>query len=49
MDIEEVARTHPEQIMTFAVDPATGIMPITAGCWRRRWDCTATSPRTRKV
>jgi succinyl-CoA synthetase beta subunit len=27
MDIEEVARTHPEQIMTFSVDPATGIMP----------------------
>src|ERR1700687_4272471 len=27
MDIEEVARTQPEQIMTFAVDPATGIMP----------------------
>jgi succinyl-CoA synthetase beta subunit len=27
MEIEEVARTQPEQIMTFAVDPATGIMP----------------------
>jgi succinyl-CoA synthetase beta subunit len=27
MDIEEVARSHPEQIMTFSVDPATGIMP----------------------
>jgi succinyl-CoA synthetase beta subunit len=27
MDIEEVARDRPEQIMTFAVDPATGIMP----------------------
>ena len=27
MDIEEVARNHPEQIMTFSVDPATGIMP----------------------
>ena len=27
MDIEEVARTHPEQIMTISVDPATGIMP----------------------
>jgi succinyl-CoA synthetase beta subunit len=27
MEIEEVARTHPEQITTFAVDPATGIMP----------------------
>jgi succinyl-CoA synthetase beta subunit len=27
MDIEEVARAHPEQIMTFSVDPATGIMP----------------------
>jgi succinyl-CoA synthetase beta subunit len=27
MDIEEVARTRPEQIVTFAVDPATGIMP----------------------
>src|SRR6185503_10441464 len=27
MDIEEVARTHPDQIVTFSVDPATGIMP----------------------
>jgi len=27
MDIEEVARTQPEKILTFAVDPATGIMP----------------------
>ena len=27
MDIEEVARTEPEKIVTFAVDPATGIMP----------------------
>jgi succinyl-CoA synthetase beta subunit len=27
MDIEEVARTKPEKIVTFDVDPATGIMP----------------------
>jgi succinyl-CoA synthetase beta subunit len=27
MDIEEVARTQPEKIITFAVDPATGVMP----------------------
>jgi succinyl-CoA synthetase beta subunit len=27
MDIEEVARERPEKIMTFSVDPATGIMP----------------------
>jgi succinyl-CoA synthetase beta subunit len=27
MDIEEVARDRPEKIMTFSVDPATGIMP----------------------
>src|SRR5262249_18545313 len=27
MDIEEVARTRPEQIVTFAVDPPTGILP----------------------
>src|SRR6266851_9442781 len=27
MDIEEVARNRPEKILTFAVDPATGIMP----------------------
>src|SRR6476619_5356349 len=25
MDIEEVARTQPEKIITFAVDPATGV------------------------
>jgi succinyl-CoA synthetase beta subunit len=27
MDIEEVARTRPDRIVTFSVDPATGIMP----------------------
>jgi len=27
MDIEEVAHSNPEKIVTFAVDPATGIMP----------------------
>jgi succinyl-CoA synthetase beta subunit len=27
MDIEAVARSQPEQIVTFSVDPATGIMP----------------------
>jgi succinyl-CoA synthetase beta subunit len=27
MDIEEVARTQPEKIVSFSVDPATGIMP----------------------
>ena len=27
MDIEEVARTQPEKIVTLSVDPATGIMP----------------------
>src|SRR5215212_6046673 len=27
MDIEEVARSNPEKIVTFSVDPATGIMP----------------------
>src|SRR6202166_4819609 len=27
MDIEEVAKGHPERIMTFAIDPATGVMP----------------------
>jgi succinyl-CoA synthetase beta subunit len=27
MDIEEVARTHPEKILTFSVDPAAGLMP----------------------
>jgi len=26
MDIEEVARTKPDRILTFAVDPATGLM-----------------------
>jgi succinyl-CoA synthetase beta subunit len=26
MDIEEVARSHPEKILTFSVDPATGLM-----------------------
>src|SRR6266850_1478157 len=27
MDIEEVAKSHPERIMTFAIDPASGVMP----------------------
>src|SRR5437588_9480577 len=27
MDIEEVARTTPDKILTFSVDPATGLMP----------------------
>jgi len=27
MDIEEVARTAPQKILSFAVDPATGLMP----------------------
>jgi succinyl-CoA synthetase beta subunit len=27
MDIEEVARTSPEKILTFSIDPATGFMP----------------------
>jgi succinyl-CoA synthetase beta subunit len=27
MDIEEVARTSPDKIVTFSIDPATGIMP----------------------
>jgi succinyl-CoA synthetase beta subunit len=27
MDIEEVARTQPDKILTFAVDPASGLMP----------------------
>ena len=27
MDIEEVAHKTPEKILTFSVDPATGIMP----------------------
>ncbi|MGE3157692.1 MAG: ADP-forming succinate--CoA ligase subunit beta [Xanthobacteraceae bacterium] len=27
MDIEEVARSEPDKIVTFSVDPATGIMP----------------------
>jgi succinyl-CoA synthetase beta subunit len=27
MDIEEIAREKPEKILTFSIDPATGIMP----------------------
>src|SRR6202035_3801821 len=27
VDIEEVAKSHPERIMTFSVDPASGVMP----------------------
>src|ERR1700684_4498060 len=27
MDIEEVAHTSPEKILTFSIDPATGFMP----------------------
>lgn len=28
MDIEEVAHSSPEKIVTFSVDPATGVMPL---------------------
>ncbi len=28
MDIEEVAHSHPEKIVTFSIDPATGVMPF---------------------
>ncbi len=28
MDIEEVAHSTPEKILTFSVDPATGVMPL---------------------
>src|SRR4051794_7405563 len=27
IDIEEVAHSHPEKIVSFSVDPATGVMP----------------------
>ncbi len=27
MEIEEVAHTHPEKILSFSIDPATGLMP----------------------
>jgi succinyl-CoA synthetase beta subunit len=27
MEIEEVAHTHPERILSFSIDPATGLMP----------------------
>ena len=30
MDIEEVARTHPEKIVTLTIDPTTGVMPYHA-------------------
>src|SRR5438105_1431624 len=30
MEIEEVARTHPDKILTMAIDPATGVMPYHA-------------------
>ncbi len=29
-EIEEVARTHPEKILSFSIDPATGFMPYYA-------------------
>jgi succinyl-CoA synthetase beta subunit len=30
MEIEEVAHTHPEKILSFSIDPATGFMPYHA-------------------
>jgi succinyl-CoA synthetase beta subunit len=30
MEIEEVAHTHPEKILSFSIDPATGFMPFHA-------------------
>ena len=39
MDIEEVAHKTPEKIVTFSVDPATGIQAITAAASPRRSTC----------
>ena len=36
MDIEEVAHDTPEKIVTFTVDPATGIMPASRAARSRR-------------
>ena len=50
MDIEEVAHDTPEKIMTFSVDPATGIMPASRparGAGAR--DSPATSPSRRRL
>src|SRR5579885_2462796 len=33
MDIEKVAHDTPEKIVTFSVDPATGIQPRRGGAW----------------
>ena len=41
MDIEEVAHDTPEKIVTFTVDPATGICRITAARSPRRSASTA--------
>ena len=45
MDIEEVARTQPEKILSFSVDPATGFMPHYARhVAHAPWDLAARSP-----
>jgi succinyl-CoA synthetase beta subunit len=37
MDIEEVAASTPEKILSFSVDPATGYQPSTAAASPSRW------------
>ena len=49
MDIEEVARSQPEKIVTFSIDPATGVMPAPRPARRRRcWASPAISPSRRR-
>ena len=50
MDIEEVAHDTPEKIVTFTVDPATGIMPHHGRTRRQGAEAsTATSPSRREA
>ena len=44
MDIEEVAHTTPDKILSFSVDPATGFMPHHARHVAHALGLTATSP-----
>ncbi len=49
MDIEQVAHDTPEKIITFSVDPATGVMPHHAARSPRRSASPARSPRRRRT
>ena len=49
MDIEKVAHDTPEKIVTFSVDPATGVMPHHGRAVAKALGLTGASPKRRRT